>query len=182
MSLQRTLRRTRTHPLRLAAVAALLLVASVDALAQAGALYRCGSNDYTNALTEQEAISRHCTRIGTAEWLFSGSDAAGRQYTYNDRRTVHRPDGTVETWLQVADPADWRASSAVRTVSPHVIRCRQRTISSGATYVLDMRDNSVSKENSLRTDLFPPPERVAEALIRRLCVDRNALDRSLASR
>jgi hypothetical protein len=181
--------RPGTHWARLAAVAAMLLVASFDAHAQSGALYRCGSNDYTNALTEEEAISRHCVKIGNAEWVFSGSDAAGRQYTYNDRRTVFRQDGTVETWLQVASPepivanaADRQALAAVRTVSPHVIHCRQRRISSGATYFLNMRDNSVSKDSNLRTDLFPPPERIAEALIRRLCVDRHGFERSLASR
>ena len=181
--------RPGTHWARLAAVAAMLLVASFDAHAQSGALYRCGSNDYTNALTEEEAISRHCVKIGNAEWVFSGSDAAGRQYTYNDRRTVFRQDGTVETWLQVASPepivanaAGRQALAAVRTVSPHVIHCRQRRISSGATYFLNMRDNSVSKDSNLRTDLFPPPERIAEALIRRLCVDRHGFERSLASR
>lgn len=181
--------RLGTHWARLAAVAALLLVASFDANAQSGALYRCGSNDYTNTLSEDEAVSRHCAKIGNAEWVFSGSDSAGRQYTYNDRRTVFRPDGTVETWLQVAAPrplaadsAEAQAVAAMRTVSPHVIRCRQRTISSGATYILNMRDNSVAKDSSMRSDLFPPPERVAEALIRRLCVDRHGLDRSLASR
>ena len=181
--------RIGTHWPRLAAVAALLLVVSIDAHAQSGALYRCGANDYTNTLSEEEAIARHCAKIGNAEWVFSGTDAAGRQYTYNDRRTVFRQDGTVETWLQVASPrpavadaADRQAVAAMRTVSPHVIRCRQRTISSGATYILDMRDNSVAKDSSVRTDLFPPPERVVEALIRQLCVDRHSLDRSLASR
>ena len=174
---------------RLAAVALMLLVVSFEVQAQAGALYRCGSNDYTNTLSEEAAISRHCVKIGNAEWVFSGSDSAGRQYAYNDRRTVFRPDGTVETWLQVASPppsvadaANRQAAAAVRTVSPHVIRCRQRTISSGATYFLDMRDNSVSKDSSVRTALFPPPERVAETLIRQLCIDRQGVERSLASR
>ena len=189
MSRRPQVSRFRTHWARFAAVAALLLVASLDAHAQSGALYRCGASDYTNLLSEEEAVSRHCSKIGNAEWVFSGTDAAGRQYTYNDRRTVFRPDGSVETWLQVAAPrplvaqtAEAQALASLRTVSPHVIRCRQRTISSGATYHLDMRDNSVAKDSSMRSDLFPPPERVAEALMRRLCVDRQGLDRSLASR
>lgn len=178
-----------TDSLRLVAVAALLVAASFDVHAQAGALYRCAPNDFTNTLTEEQAISRHCAKIGNAEWVFSGSDSAGRQYTYNDRRTVFRDDGTVETWVQVvsprrpdADPADQQSALYVRTVSPHVIRCRQRAVSSGPTYSLDMRDNSVVKDSSVRTGLFPPPERVAEALVRQLCTDRHALERSLASR
>lgn len=173
----------------LAAAAALLATASLDAHAQAGALYRCAANDFTNTLSEEQAIERHCAKIGNAEWVFSGSDAAGRQYTYNDRRTVVRGDGTVETWLQVVAPqradADLAARQAlayVKTVSPQLIRCRERTVSSGATYFLDMRDNSVVKDSGVRSALFPPPERVAEALVRQLCVDRHVGESSLASR
>lgn len=175
--------------IRLAFFAAMLSATSLDAHAQAGAMYRCGSADFTNALTEQEAISRHCVKIGNAEWVFSGSDSAGRQYTYNDRRTVFRDDGTVETWLQVvsppraeADPADRQSALYMRTVSPQVISCRQRAVSSGPTYFLDLRDNSVVKDSSVRSALFPPPERVAEALVRLLCAPGHALERSLASR
>jgi len=175
--------------LRLVAVAAMLAATSLDAQAQSGAVYRCGSNAFTNTLSEAEAAGRHCAKIGSAEWVFSGSDAAGRQYTYNDRRTVFRDDGTVETWLQVASPqrvdggpADPQSAPYLRTVSPQVISCRQRAVSSGPIYFLDMRDNSVVKDSSVRSALFPPPERVLETLIRRLCVDRPALERSLASR
>ena len=181
--------RIGAESIRLAVFAALLVAASFDAQAQAGAVYRCAPNDFTNTLSEQEAIGRHCAKIGSAEWVFSGSDSAGRQYTYNDRRTVFRDDGTVETWLQVvtpqradADAADRQSALYVRTVSPHVISCRQRAVSSGPTYFLDMRDNSVVKDSSVRSALFPPPERVAEALVRRLCTDRHAGERSLASR
>lgn len=173
--------------LRVAALAAMLAAASSGAHAQSGAVYRCGSNAFTNTLSEAEAISGHCAKIGSAEWVFSGSDSAGRQYTYNDRRTVFRDDGTVQTWLQVAAPqridaADPQSAPYLRTVSQQVISCRQRAVSSGPTYFLDMRDNSVVKDSSVRTALFPPPERVIETLIRRLCVDRPALERSLASR
>lgn len=178
--------------LRLVAGAALLVAASFDVHAQSGALYRCGWNAFTNTLSEQEAISQRCAKIGNAEWVFSGSDAAGRQYTYNDRRTVFREDGTVETWLQVAAPrrvdadradgADRQSAPYLRMVSPQVISCRQRALSSGPTYLLDMRDNSVVKDSSVRSALFPPPERVVETLIRQLCLDRRALERSLASR
>jgi hypothetical protein len=173
----------------LVAVVSMLGAMSFDVHAQSGAVYRCGSNDYTNALSENEAVSRHCAKIGNAEWVFSGSDLAGRQYTYNDRRTVVREDGTVETWLQVvaprmdkADSSDWQTLPYVRTVSPHVIHCRERTISSGATYFVNLRDNSVTKDSSMRTAAFPPPERIAEALMRRLCPDHRAGEESLASR
>ena len=99
---------------------------------------------------------------------------------YNDRRTVVGDDGTVQTWLQIVPPAraaDVGTASTdglpyLRVVSPQVIRCRQRTITSGATYYVDIRDNSVSKEPSGRNGFFPPPERVAEALARQLCADR----------
>ncbi|MGZ8258942.1 MAG: hypothetical protein ACXWUL_00135 [Caldimonas sp.] len=181
--------RCRSPSLRAAAVASLLAAAAVSsAQAQSGALYRCGTNAFTNTITEEEAIGRHCAKIGSAEWVFSGSDSSGRQYTYNDRRTVFRDGDTVETWLQVVVPraenpgADGQALVYVRTVSPHVIRCRERTISSGATYRLDMRDNSVTRDSNVRTALFPPPERVAETLLRQLCVDRQPAERSLASR
>ncbi|MGZ8260327.1 MAG: hypothetical protein ACXWUL_07240, partial [Caldimonas sp.] len=129
-----------------------------------------------------------CAKIGNAEWVFSGVDSAGRHYTYNDRRTVVRDGGKVETWLQVVVPraqdpsVDAQALVHVRTVSPHVIRCRERTISSGATYRLDMRDNSVTRDSNVGTALFPPPERVAETLLRQLCIDRQSAERLLASR
>ena len=188
MHRQSLARRIGSEALRVGALAWILVAASLDAHAQSGAIYRCAANDYTNTLTEQEAVSRHCAKIGNAEWVFSGSDAAGRQYTYNDRRTVVRDDGTVETWLQVALPrrfdvnaADGDAATHVRTVSPHVIRCGQRTVTAGATYFLDMRDNSVTKDSSMRAALFPPPERVAETLVRRLCVERTRTSVALRS-
>lgn len=182
-------RRLGTHSLCLIALVSMLGAMALDVHAQSGAVYRCASNDFTNTLTENEAASRHCAKIGNAEWVFSGSDSMGRQYTYNDRRTVFREDGTVETWLQVtapptdkSDPSDWQTFSFVRTVSPQVIRCRERTISSGATYFLNLRDNTVTKDSSMRTAMFPPPERIAETLMRRLCLDRRAGEGSLASR
>ena len=180
--------RIGTNSLCLLALAATLTIATADARAQAGALYRCG-NEYTNTLSEAEASGRRCVKLANAEWVSSGSDPAGRQYTYNDRRTVFHEDGTVETWLQVAapapanaDPADRVRAMYIRTVSPQVVRCRQRTVSAGATYFLDVRDNSVTKESSVQSALFPPPEVVAETLVRQLCSDRHGTERSLASR
>jgi hypothetical protein len=180
--------RIGTNPLSFLALAVTLTIATTGARAQVGALYRCG-NEYTNTLSEAEASGRRCVKLASAEWVSSGSDPAGRQYTYNDRRTIFREDGTVETWLQVAapapanaDPADRVRAMYIRTVSPQVVRCRQRTVSSGATYFLDVRDNSVTKESSLQSALFPPPEVVAETLVRQLCTDRRGTERSLASR
>ena len=177
------------HSLCLVTLVSMLGAMAFDVHAQSGAVYRCAANDYTNTLTESQAVGRHCAKISNAEWVFAGSDSAGRQYTYNDRRTVFREDGTVETWLQVVAPRTDKADSSdgqtllhVRTVSPQVIRCRERTISSGATYFLNLRDNSVTKDSSMRTAVFPPPERIAETLIRQLCVDRHAGEGSLASR
>jgi len=163
----------------LALASSLPLFAATAAHAQAGAVYRCGVNDYTNTLTEDQAASRHCVKVSRTDWVFSATDAVGRQYTYNERRTVVRDDGTVETWLQVvpsARAADVGTTSTdvlpyLRIVSPQVIRCRQRTITSGATYYVNVRDNSISKEPSGRSGFFPPPERVAEALARQLCAD-----------
>jgi len=164
----------------LALASGLPILGTPAAHAQAGAVYRCAVNDYTNTLTENQAASRHCVKMSRTNWVFSATDAAGRQYTYNDRRTLLRDDGTVETWLQVVPPAraaDVGTTSTdvlpyLRIVSPQIIRCRQRTITSGATYYVDTRDNSVSKEPSGRGGFFPPPERVAEALARQLCADR----------
>lgn len=181
-------RRIETRSLRTVALS-LLSALALGAHAQAGALYRCGTNEYTNTLSEAEANGRKCAKLANAEWVSSGSDSAGRQYTYNDRRTVFHDDGTVETWLQVeapkradADPADRLRALSLRTVSLQRVSCRERTVSSGATYVVDMRDNSVSKESSARTASFPPPEAVAETLVRRLCVERRGAEQSLASR
>jgi len=164
----------------LALASALPVFATTAAHSQTGAVYRCALNDYTNTLTEDQAASRRCVKISRANWVFSATDAAGRQYTYNDRRTVVRDDGTVETWLQVVPPAraadvgttSMDVSPYLRIVSPQIIRCRQRTITSGATYYVDTRDNSISKEPSGRSGFFPPPERVAEALARQLCAER----------
>ena len=183
-------RRLGANSLCLIAVASMLGAMSFDVHAQSRAtVYRCGSNDYTNTLSENEAVTRHCAKIGGAEWVYSGSDSVGRQYTYNDRRTVVREDDTVETWLQVvaprmdkADSPDWQTLSYLRMVSPQVIHCGERTISSGPTYLVNLRDNSVTKDSSMRTAAFPPPERIAETLIRRLCPDQRAGEESLDSR
>lgn len=169
-------------------VAAALAGPSLEANAQAGVVYRCEANDYTNTLSEAQAASRQCVRISSSDWLFSGSDAVGRQYKYNERRTSYGVDGRVQTWLQVVvpgRPGDAGSSDEetfVRTVSPHVISCRERTISAGATYRLDVRDNSVSKEADPRKTPFPPSEGVARALIDRLCARRGADDRAFAGR
>jgi len=148
--------------------------------AQTGAVYRCGLNEYTNTLSEDQAAARRCVKVSRTDWVFAATDAVGRQYTYNDRRTVVREDGTVETWLQVVPPtraadvgtASTNVPAYMRIVSPQVIRCRQRTIMSGATYYVDIRDNSISKESSGRSGFFPPPEAVAEVLARQLCAQR----------
>ena len=123
-------RRIETRSLRTVAIASLLSALALGAHAQAGALYRCGTNEYTNTLSEAEANGRKCAKLANAEWVSSGSDSAGRQYTYNDRRTVFHDDGTVETWLQVeapkradADPADRLRALSLRTVSLQRVSC-----------------------------------------------------------
>src|SRR3982751_1513685 len=85
----------------LLALCAILVLTSSPARAQVGALYRCASNEYTNMLSAPEAVARGCTKIGKAEWVVAASDRSGAQYEYNDRRTVFRSDGSIETWLQV---------------------------------------------------------------------------------
>ena len=64
-------------------------------------------------------------------------DANGNKYEYNDRRTVFRGNGLIETWVQVVRSAlpgtDTEAQrwAGVKTVSPHVIECSHRKIASG---------------------------------------------------
>jgi hypothetical protein len=160
-----------------AAVVALL--AAKPAHAQVGALYRCPSNAFTNTLSAGEASARGCRKIADAEWVLSGSDANGSQYEYNDRRTVFRNDGTIETWVQVvpttnAAGGDTLPEAGVKTVSRHVIECARNTIAAGATYIFDPRDNSVVRDGRMRNPFFPPPEAVAITLIRKLCAERAA--------
>ena len=161
----------------LAALAALML--AHPSHAQVGALYRCASNEYTNMITAGEATTRGCTKIAKAEWVASGTDANGRKYEYNDRRTVYRGDGIVETWLQVVPSAPEMVPgddvAIVKTVSRQLIRCNRHTIASGATYTFDPRDNSVVRDSREQSPFFPPPGPVAEALMRDLCA--NALSR-----
>jgi hypothetical protein len=151
---------------------ALALAAASPARAQVGALYRCAVNEYTNMLTADEAGARGCTKIAKAEWIASGGDIGGRKYEYNERRTVDRGNGMIETWLQVVpSPGDVAAADAgiVKTVSRHVIQCDRHTIASGATYLFDPRDNSVVKDTREQSPYFPPPGPVAEALFLQLC-------------
>jgi hypothetical protein len=153
------------------AVIPLLLLWASPAKAQVGALYRCATNEFTNMLTPEQATAQRCTKIAKAEWIASGSDWSGRNYAYNERRTVFKGNGLVETWLQVANTADANDAHAAvtRTVSRQVIECDRRTIASGAAYVFDPRDNSVVRDSREQNPYFPPPEVVAETLIRRLC-------------
>jgi hypothetical protein len=166
---------------RLLAPVALFVLLSAPAQAQVGALYRCPSNEYTNLLSAAAANARGCTKIAKAEWVVAASDSAGTQYEYNDRRTVFRGHGLIETWLQVVPPVrdgmdafDARLAEGVKAVSRQVIECARRTIASGATYFFDPRDNTVVKDTSERSAFFPPPEPVAEELIRSLCADARA--------
>lgn len=165
----------------LLALVAVCTLMSAPAHAQVGALYRCHSNEYTNMLSAAEAGARGCAKIARAEWVVAASDSGGRQYEYNDRRTVFRGNGLIETWLQVVpavhdEPGTShdQPSDGVKTVSRHVIECTRRTIASGATYLFDPRDNTVIKDTSERSALFPPPAPVAEELIRSLCSDSRA--------
>ncbi|HTJ05273.1 MAG TPA: hypothetical protein VL624_07995 [Caldimonas sp.] len=159
----------------LVAAGALLLAAAPPALAQVGALYRCASNEYTNMITAEDAAARGCAKIAKAEWVASGSDASGRKYEYNDRRTVYRGDGIVETWLQVVPAAPeviaGEDAAIVKTVSRQLIRCNRHTIASGATYTFDPRDNSVVRDSREQSPFFPPPGPVAETLMRNLCAN-----------
>jgi surface-adhesin protein E len=152
-----------------------LLLAAAPSHAQVGALYRCASNEYTNMISADEAAARGCTKIAKAEWVASGSDANGRRYEYNDRRTVFRGDGIVETWLQVVPSTPETVAgddaAVVKTVSRQVIRCDRRTIASGATYTFDPRDNSVVRDSREQSPFFPPPGAVAEKLMRNLCAN-----------
>jgi hypothetical protein len=156
------------------AIAALLLLAA-PSHAQVGALYRCATNEYTNMLTADEAAARGCVKIAKAEWVASGSDASGRKYEYNERRTVFKGNGIVETWLQVVPSAPEVApgddAAVVKTVSRQLIRCDRQTIASGATYVFDPRDNSVVRDSREQSPFFPPPGPVAQTLIRHLCAN-----------
>ena len=153
----------------LVAGVALLLVAS-PSLAQ---VYRCATNEYTNMISADEASARGCTKIAKAEWVTSGSDASGRKYEYNERRTVFRGNGVVETWLQVVPSVPETVAgddaAVVKTVSRQLIRCDRHTIASGATYLFDPRDNSVVRDSREQSPYFPPPGPVAETLMRHLC-------------
>jgi len=167
-----------TRALRALAAVSALAFAAAPSHAQVGALYRCGTSEYTNMLTADEAAARGCSKIAKAEWVASGSDANGRTYEYNERRTVFKGDGVVETWLQVVPSAPETLpgddASVVKTVSRQLIRCDRRTIASGATYVFDPRDNSVVRDSREQSPYFPPPSAVAETLIRRLCASAGA--------
>ena len=133
---------------------AVFVLASSPARAQVGALYRCPANEYTNMLSAADAGARGCAKIARAEWVVAASDSTGRQYEYNDRRTVVRGNGLIETWLQVIPSP--RAGSGettaadLRIVSPHLIRCATRRIASGAIYLFDPRDNTVVKDTGDR--------------------------------
>ena len=165
----------------LLAICAVLVVASAPpAQAQVGALYRCSGGMYTNLLSASEAQARQCTKIGNAEWVVAASDASGNKYEYNDRRTVFRGNGLIETWLQVvrsvlpgSDGAEAQRNE-VRAVSPQVIECSRRKVASGPTYFYDPRDDSVLKDPSERNAYFPPPQAITEVLLRQLCADGRA--------
>ena len=57
----------------------------------------------------------------------------------------------------------------MRTVSLQTIECGRKRIVSGLTYLFDPRDNTVIRDASVRNEFFPPPQAVAEALVRQLC-------------
>jgi hypothetical protein len=165
----------------LLAVCAVFILASPSAHAQVGALYRCPAGEYTNLLSAGEAQARQCTKIADAEWVVAASDSSGNKYAYNDRRTVFRGNGLIETWLQVVrsalpgvDAVEARRAAEVRTVSPLVIECSRRKVASGPTYVLDLRDSTVVKDASDGSGLFPPPGAISEVLLHQLCTDRRA--------
>ena len=155
----------------------LLVLAAPPAQAQVGALYRCSSVEYTNMLSASEAQARQCAKISNAEWVAAASDSAGNNYEYHDRRTVFRANGSIETWLQVVrsalpeDDAAGPRTVDVRTVSLQTIECGRKRIASGPAYLFDPRDNTVIRDASVRNAFFPPPQPVAEALIRHLCAD-----------
>jgi hypothetical protein len=164
----------------LLALCAVLVLAAPPAHAQVGALYRCSGDMYTNLLSASEAQAHQCTKIGNAEWVVAASDASGNKYEYNDRRTVFRGNGLIETWLQVVrsalpggDAAEAQRAE-VRAVSPQVIECSRRKVASGPTYFFDPRDNTVLKDPSERSAYFPPPRAINEVLLRQLCADRRA--------
>ena len=162
---------------RLLPIFTLFVLATPPAQAQVGAMYRCSAVEYTNMLSAAEAQARQCAKIGSAEWVAVASDAAGNKYEYHDRRTVYRGNGSVETWLQVVrsalprnDPVSGR-NAEMRTVSLQTIECGRKRIVSGMTYLVDPRDNTVIRDASARNEFFPPPQPVAEALVRQLCAD-----------
>ena len=159
----------------LLALFALLVLAAPPAQAQVGALYRCSAVEYTNMLSASEAQARQCAKISNAEWVAAASDSAGNRYEYHDRRTVYRGNESVETWLQVVRPPlpgnDNAAArpADTRTVSLQTIECGRKRIVSGPTYLFDPRDNTVVRDARVRNEFFPPPQTVAEALVRQLC-------------
>ena len=152
-----------------------LAAAPAQAQAQVGALYRCSAVEYTNMLSAPEAQARQCAKIGNAEWVTAGTDSAGNRYEYHDRRTVYRADRSVETWLQVVrSPVPGNDTAAAplvetRTVSPQTIECGRKRIVSGPTYLFNPRDNTVIRDARVRNEFFPPPQTVAETLVRQLC-------------
>ena len=162
---------------RLLALFALFVLAAPPAQAQVGALYRCSAVEYTNMLSASEAQARQCAKIGSAEWVAVASDAAGNKYEYHDRRTVYRGNGSVETWLHVVRSALPRndavpaGNADMRTVSLQTIECGRKRIVSGMTYLFDPRDNTVIRDASVGNQFFPPPQAVAEALVRQLCAE-----------
>lgn len=155
---------------------ALFVFAMPPAQAQAGALYRCSAVEYTNMLLASEAQARGCAKIGNAEWVTAASDSAGNKYEYHDRRTVYRGNGSVETWLQVVRSAlpetdiGGARTADVRTVSLQTIECARKRITTGPTYLVDPRDNTVIRDASVQNEFFPLPQAVAETLVRQLCV------------
>ncbi len=159
----------------------ILLLAWSSALAQIGAMYWCPGNEFSNAIADSEARTRSCTKLSNAEWVFYGSDSAGRRYEYNDRRTIFKGGGRIETWLQTTpgESSSGPVSAAEtvgspKTVSPHVIQCTSRTIVSGATYVYYPQTQAIVKDSRAVSPYFPPPAPVAEALVRHLCADRRS--------
>jgi len=158
-----------------------ILLGCSSALAQVGAMYSCPGNEFSNAIADSEAQARKCTKLSSAEWVFHGTDSSGRRYEYNDRRTIFKGGGRIDTWLQMTPSAassglgsDAGTAGSPKTVSPHVIQCAGRTIVPGATYIYYPQDHAIVKDSKAVSPHFPPPPPVAEALVRHLCADRRS--------
>ena len=108
----------------LLALCTLFLLAVPSAQAQMGALYRCSAVEYTNMLSASEAQARQCAKIGNAEWVVAASDAAGNTYEYHDRRTVFRPNGSIETSSRPACSSNASRIASLRRSS--MSRCAER--------------------------------------------------------